>query len=93
MYSDCLTEDRVPFSFNPPEAANLAQLGKAVFVFGRRHPRVVTEWLKLCGEEVVIDPDVVIAEDLYHPPVKQLLSLGEPRRGVVLDYAGLGSFA
>ena len=87
---DCLTEDKVPFSFNPPEAANLAQPGKAVFVFGRRHPRVVAEWLELCGEEVLIDPDVVITEDLYHPPVKQLLSLGEPQRDVVLDYAGLG---
>ncbi len=87
---DCLTADEILFSFNPPEAATLAQPGKAVFVFGRRHPRVVAKWLELCGEEVVIDPDVVITEDLYHPPVKQLLSLGEPQRGVVLDYAGLG---
>ena len=47
-------------------------------------------WLELCGEEVLIDPDVVITEDLYHPPVKQLLSLGEPQRHVVLDYAELG---
>ena len=89
-FRDCLTADEIPFSFNPPEAANLAQPGKAVFVFGRRHPRVVAGWLKLCGEEVVIDPDVVITEDLYLPPVKQLLSLGEPQRHVVLDYAGLG---
>ena len=87
---DCLTEDKVPFSFNPSEAANLARPGKAVFVFGRRHPRVVAKWLELCGEKVLIDPDVVITEDLYHPPVKQLLSLGEPQRHVVLDYAGLG---
>jgi hypothetical protein len=87
---DCLTEDRVAFSINPPEAATLAQPGKAVFVFGRRHPRVVAEWLQGVGEEVVIDPDVVITEDLYHPPVKQLLSLGEPRRDEKLDYGALG---
>jgi hypothetical protein len=87
---DCLTEDKVPFSFNPPEAVPLAQPAKAVFVFGRQNPRVVAGWLELCGEEVVIDPDVVITEDHYHPPVKQLLSLGEPQRDVVLDYAGLG---
>jgi hypothetical protein len=87
---DCLTEDNIVFSFNPPEAEHLAQPGKAIFVFGRRHPRVVAEWLELCGEEVVIDPDVVITEDLYHPPVKQLLSLGELRRDAKLDYAALG---
>ena len=38
-----LTEDEVVFSFNPPEAARLVQPGKVVFVFGRRHPRVVAD--------------------------------------------------
>lgn len=87
---DCLEADKVEFSFNPPEAAHLAQPGKAVFVFGRRRPRVVAEWLEMVGEEVVIDPDVVITEDLYHPPVMQLLSLGELRRDEKRDYAALG---
>src|SRR6185295_16087849 len=73
---ECLEADNVEFSFNPPEAAHLAVPGKAIFVFGRRHPRIVVEWLELVGEEVVIDPDVVITEDLYDPPVRQLLSLG-----------------
>jgi hypothetical protein len=87
---DCLTADEVVFSFNPPEAEHLAQPGKATFVFGRRHPRVVAEALELCGEEVVIDPDVVITEDLYHPPVRQLFSLGELRRDEKRDYVALG---
>ena len=87
---DWLTEDKVAFSINPPEAAHLAQPGKVVFVFGRRHPRVVADALELCGLEVEIDPDVVITEDLYHPPVRQLLSLGELRRGDQRDYAALG---
>jgi len=87
---DCLTADEVEFSFNPPEAARLVQPGKAVFVFGRRHPRVVARWLEMVGEEVVIDPDVVVTEDLYHPPVKQLLTLGELRRDDNRDYLALG---
>lgn len=48
------------------------------------------KWLELSGEEVVIDPDVVMTEDLCHPPVKPLLSLGEPQRNANLDYAALG---
>lgn len=87
---DCLTEAKVKFSFNPPEAAHLAQPGKAILVFGRRHPRVVAECLERGGTKVVIDPDVVITEDLYHPPVKQLLSLGEPLREQQREYAALG---
>ena len=87
---DCLEADEVEFSFNPPEAEHLAQPGRAIIVFGRHHPRVVAEWLELCGEEVAIDPDVVITEDLYHPPVRQLLSLGELQRDGKLDYAALG---
>lgn len=86
----CLKADEVKFSFNPPEAAHLTQPGKAIFVFGRRHPRVVAECLELAGAEVVIDPDTVITEDLYHPPVKQLLPLGELRRDEKRDYAALG---
>jgi hypothetical protein len=87
---DCLLEDKVEFSFDPPEAAHLVRPGKAVFVFGKAHPRVVAEWLEGCGEEVVIDPAVLMPEDLYHAPVKQLLSLGEPRRDEKRDYAALG---
>jgi hypothetical protein len=87
---ECLEADEVEFSFNSPESAHLAQPGKAVFVFGRHHPRVVAEWLGQVGEEVVIDPDVVITEDLYHPPVRQLLSLGEVRREEKRDYVALG---
>lgn len=87
---ECLEADEVEFSFNPPEAAHLTQPGKAVFVFGREHPRVVADWLQQVGEEVVIDPDVVITEDLYHPPVRQLLSLGEVHRGEQVDYVALG---
>jgi hypothetical protein len=87
---DCLLDDKVECAFNPPEAAHLVQPGKAVLVFGRRHPRVVAEALELCGEEVVIDPDVVFTEDLYQPPVKQLLALGELRRDETRDYAALG---
>lgn len=87
---ECLEEDEVEFSLNPPEAAHLAQPGKAVFVFGRQHPRVVAGWLELVGEEVVIDTDVVITEDLYRPPVSQLLSLGEVQREEKRDYVALG---
>jgi hypothetical protein len=87
---ECLEADEVEFSFNPPVAAHLAQPGKAIFVFGRRHPRVVADLLKLVGEEVIIYPDVVITEDLYHPPVRQLLSLGEVRREEPRDYVALG---
>ena len=87
---DCLEADEVEFAMNPPEATHLAQPGKAVFVFGRRHPRVVAGWLELVGEEVIIDPDVVITEDLYHPPVRQLLSLGEVSSEEWRDYIALG---
>ena len=87
---DRLTEDKVQFSFNPPEATHLAQPGKAIFVFGRRHPRVVAKCLERVGTKVVIDPDVVITEDLYHPPVKQLLTLGKLRRDDNRNYLALG---
>jgi hypothetical protein len=87
---DGLAEDQVSFSFNPPEAAHLAQPGMATFVFGRGHPRFFAGELELCDLNVVIDSDVVITEDLYQPPVKQLLSLGEPRRNEKRDYAALG---
>ncbi len=87
---DFLAEDRVEFLFNPPEAEPLAQPGKALFVFGRRHPRVIAEALELSGMDVVIDPDVVITEDLYHQPVKGLLSLGELRHDTKRDYVALG---
>ena len=72
-----LTEDEFEFSFNPPGAEHLSQPGKMLFVFGQQHPRVVADALELSGMDVVIDPDVVITEDLYHSPVRQLLSLGE----------------
>jgi len=86
----CLVEDRVEFSFNPPEAAHLAQAGLAVFAFGRQHPRVVVEALELCAEEVLVDPAVVMPEDAYGPPVKQLLALSEPHRDEKRDYTALG---
>lgn len=87
---ECLEADEVEISFNPPEAAHLAQPGKAVFVFGRHHPQVVARWLEDVGEEVVLDPEVVLPEDLYHPPVKQLLSLGEALREESFDYIARG---
>jgi hypothetical protein len=87
---DCLIEDLASFTFNPPEAAHLAAAGKAVFVFGKAHPRVVADSLKLVGEEVVLDESIVMPETLYQPPVKQLLLLGEPRHGEKRDYAALG---
>lgn len=87
---DWLTEDGIVFSIDPSEAERLAQPGKVIFVFGRRHPRVVADALELCGLEVEIDPDVVLTEDLYHPPVSQLLSLGQIRGGEKRDYAALG---
>lgn len=86
----CLTADKVRSSRNPPEAAHLARPGNAVFVFGKLHPRTAAKWIEEVGEEVVIDPDVVITEDLYHPPVRQLLSLGEVRREEMTDYLALG---
>jgi hypothetical protein len=86
----CLIEDRASFTFNPPEAVHLAEAGKAVFVFGKAHPRVVADSLELIGEKVVLDESVVMPEALYQPPVKQLLSLGEPRRGEARDYSALG---
>jgi hypothetical protein len=89
-FRECLESDDVEFSFNSPEATHLAVPGKAVLVFGRKHPRVVARLLERIGEVVMIDPDVVITEDLYHPPVKQLLSLGELRRDEKRDYAALG---
>ena len=85
-----LTEDDMEFSFNPPGSEHLAQPGKALFVFGRQHPRVVADALELSGMDVVIDPDVVITEDLYHPPVRQLLSLGEFNGRPKQDYVALG---
>lgn len=87
---DSLTDDLIEFSFNPPEAAHLALPGYDVFVFGHFHPRVLIGQLEDCGEEVVIDPSVVITEDLYEPPVKQLLSLGNVKREGRLDYVALG---
>ena len=86
----CLMEDRADFSFNPPEAVHLAEAGKAVFVFGKAHPRVVADSLELIGEKVVLDESIVMPESLYQPPVKQLLTLGEPRRGEKRDYTALG---
>jgi hypothetical protein len=61
---DCLSESEREFSLNPPEAAHLALPGRAVFVFGNGHPRAVAEELEQCVKEVIIDPDVVITEDL-----------------------------
>jgi len=89
-FSECLEADDVPFTLNPPEAAHLAQPGHAVFVFGDRHPRVVAERLKLCGEEVLIDPEMVPPEGQYRPPVDQLLGLGEPEYDEQRNYAALG---
>lgn len=87
---DSMADDLIEFSFNPPEAAHLALPGYDVFVFGHFHPRVLIGQLEDCGEEVVIDPSVVITEDLYEPPVKQLLSLGKLEREGRLDYVALG---
>lgn len=85
-----LIEDRASFAFNPPEAAHLAEAGKAVFVFGKAHPRVIADSLELIGEQVVLDESVAMPEAFYPPPVKQLLALGEPRRGEKRDYTALG---
>ena len=89
-FCDCLAADKVEFWFNPPNAEHLAQPGKAIFVFGKEHPRVVAQELEMVAEQVVIDPDVVFPEDLYHPPVKQLLALGEAHEDEKLIYAALG---
>jgi len=87
---DCLSDDDVDYFFNPTTAAHLALPGYDVFVFGHIHPRVVIERLEECGEEVVMDPSVVITEDLYGPPVKQLLSLGNLERDGRQDYIAMG---
>ncbi len=89
-FQGCMEADEIKFSMNPAEAACLAQPGKAVFVFGRQHPRYMADCLELCGEDVVMDSSVILPEDLYHPPVKQLLSLDEPRRDERTNYAALG---
>ncbi len=87
---DRLTADLVAFSVNPPESGDLAEWGKTILVFGNRHPRTVAGRFELFGEEVEIDPDVVIPEDLYQPPVKKLFSLGEVHDRQKWDYAALG---
>ena len=89
-FCECLAADKVEFWFNPPNAEHLAQPGKAIFVFGKEHPRAVANELEMVGAQVVIDPDVVFPEDLYHPPVKQLLALGEAHEDEKLIYAALG---
>lgn len=87
---DCLKADEVTFSFNPAEGAHLTAAGKVLFAFGQAHPRVVAEALELVGEEVLIDPTVVMPEDAYLPPVKPLLELGEPPDEQKRDYVALG---
>ncbi len=87
---DSMKSDELQFSMNPAEAACLAQPGKAVFVFGRQHPRYVADCLEVRSKDVVMDSSVIMPEDLYHPPVKQLLSLDEPKRDERLNYAALG---
>lgn len=87
---DCLKADEVRFSFNPAAGAHLLEEGKVLFAFGRAHPRFVAEALESIGEEVLLGPAVVIPEDTYLPPVKQLLELGEPPYGQRRDYLALG---
>lgn len=87
---DCLKGDAVEFSFNPSEGAHLAEVGKVLFALGKTHPRFVAEALESIGEEVVIDPAVAMPEDAYHPPVKQLLQLGEAHLEQQPDYVALG---
>jgi SEC-C motif/Protein of unknown function (DUF1186) len=87
---DFLTGDEVPFSFNPSEGANLAEAGKVLFAFGKAHPGFVATALEFISEEVLIDPAVVMPEDAYQPPVKQLLWLGEAQHGKKRNYVALG---
>lgn len=87
---DCLKTDEVKLSFNPAEGAHLAEAGKVLFAFGKAHPRFVAEALEFVGEEVLVDPAVVMPEDAYLPPVKQLLELGEPPYEQKWDYLALG---
>ncbi len=87
---DCLKGDEVKFLINPSEGAHLAEAGKVLFALGRVHPRFVAEVLEGMGEEVLMDPAVVIPEDLYQPPVKQLLSLSEPKSDKRSNYAAIG---
>ncbi|MEI2723455.1 MAG: hypothetical protein V9H26_07890 [Verrucomicrobiota bacterium] len=60
---DCLKADEVKFSFNPAEGAHLLEGDKVLFAFGRAHPRFVAEALEFIGEEVLLDPAVVMPED------------------------------
>lgn len=87
---DCLKADEVKFSFNPTEGAHLVESGKMLFAFGKAHPRCVAEALEFVGQEVLMDPAVVMPEDAYLPPVKQLLELGEPPYEQKRDYGALG---
>jgi hypothetical protein len=87
---DCLKADEVKFSFNPAEGAHLLKDGKVLFAFGKAHPRIVVEALEFMGEEVLLDPAVVMPEDAYLPPVKQLLELGKPPYEQKRDYIALG---
>lgn len=87
---ECLEDDEVDFTLNPHNAGHLARPGKVVFMFGKEHPRVVVELLELVGAKVAVDPGVVFNEEVYYPPVKQLLSLGEVQREEQRDYCGLG---
>lgn len=87
---DFLKADEVKFSFNPAEGAHLVEAGKVLFAFGKAHPRFVAEALELVGEEMLIDPAVVMPEDAYLPPVKQLLDLDEPPYEQKRDYVALG---
>jgi len=89
--TESLTEDRLRFELDPPEAARVAVGGERVFVFGAQHPVGVRQVLEDWEYEVVLDSSVVLPEQSYRPPVEALLSLGEPPgRDMSVDCAALG---
>lgn len=87
---DCLKGDKVAFSYNPNEGAHLLTAGKVLFVFAKSHPRYIADTLEEIGEEVILDSTVVMPEDTYLPPVRQLVDLGELDYEERLDYVALG---
>lgn len=89
--AESLTEDRLRFDLDPPAAARLAEPGQRVLVFGAQHPVAVQQVLENWEYEVALDPSLTLPERSYRPPVDKLLSLGEPKHGVLtMDCTGLG---
>src|SRR6185369_15009156 len=83
--------EREKIQASPCRACKISgHVSRPLLCFVTTMSKETVKWLELSGEEVVIHPDVVMTEDLCHPPVKPLLSLGEPQRNANLDSAELG---